>query len=95
MKSSKAQGLPITTVILAALGLVVLLILFGILTGKLQWFGKGLVACPGTCMQSTDCEASEGYDLGQQYVQNPRAPADLDQTGKCETPKVCCSSRKK
>ncbi|MBI4141225.1 hypothetical protein HY485_05305 [Candidatus Woesearchaeota archaeon] len=93
--NKQAQGLPITTVILAALGLVVLLILFGILTGKLQWFGKGLVACPGTCMLENECEAAEGYDLGRQYIQNPRAPADLDQTGKCETTEVCCSSRKK
>ncbi|MBI4141617.1 hypothetical protein HY484_01690 [Candidatus Woesearchaeota archaeon] len=91
----KAQGLPITTVILAALGLVVLLILFGILTGKLQWFGKGLVACPGTCVSSTQCEAAEGYDLGRQYLKNPNAPADVDQTGKCETTEVCCSARQR
>lgn len=92
---AKAQGLPITTVILAALGLVVLLILFGILTGKLQWFGKGIAACPGQCTTAEQCEEAEGYNLGLQYLKKENAPADVDQSGKCETTEVCCSARKR
>ncbi len=40
--NNKAQGLQISTVILAVLGILVLFLLIGIVTGKIGWFGKGL-----------------------------------------------------
>ena len=46
----RAQGLPITTVILAILGIVVLVILFAILTGRLTIFAGVANECPGTCV---------------------------------------------
>ncbi len=45
----RAQGLPITTVILAILGIVVLVILFAILTGRLTIFAGVANECPGRC----------------------------------------------
>jgi hypothetical protein len=45
----KAQGLPITTIIIAALALVVLVILFAIFTGRISIFGRGVTECPGKC----------------------------------------------
>ncbi|MEM4239677.1 MAG: hypothetical protein QXM31_02905 [Candidatus Woesearchaeota archaeon] len=37
----KAQGLPITTIIIAILAIVVLFIIIGLTTGKLRMFGAG------------------------------------------------------
>lgn len=74
----KAQGLPITTIIIAILALVVLIILIAITTGRLQLFGKGAsestkaVVCPGIVTSITKCEnpligdfvKSDGSKLG-------------------------------
>lgn len=46
----KAQGLPITTIIIAILGIAVLVILFAILTGRLTIFSATVAECPGTCV---------------------------------------------
>lgn len=83
--NNKAQGLPISTVILAALGLVVLLVLFGVLTGKLQIFGRGLSTCPGECMDPTVCTDNDGYNLGSEY----KAPEECKRSDY-----ICCSVRK-
>ncbi|MEM2915903.1 MAG: hypothetical protein QXT19_00890, partial [Candidatus Woesearchaeota archaeon] len=48
----KAQGLPITTIILAILGIVVLVILFAILTGRMAIFAGAANECPGRCVVS-------------------------------------------
>ena len=45
----KAQGLPITTIVIAAMALVVLVILFAITTGRLAIFGRAASECPGRC----------------------------------------------
>jgi len=44
-----AQGLSITTIIVAALALVVLVIIFAIFTGRISIFGRGITECPGRC----------------------------------------------
>lgn len=46
----RAQGLPITTVILAILGIIVLVILFAIMTGRLTIFAGAASECPGVCL---------------------------------------------
>jgi len=51
-RNKKAQGLPITTIIIAILGLVVLVILFAITTGRLAIFGRATAECPGTCVDA-------------------------------------------
>jgi len=45
----RAQGLPITTIILAILGLVVLVILFAVLTGRMTIFTGAVNECTGVC----------------------------------------------
>ncbi|MEM4239679.1 MAG: hypothetical protein QXM31_02915 [Candidatus Woesearchaeota archaeon] len=46
----RAQGLPITTIILAILGLVVLVLLYAMVTGRMTFFGRGVSECPGVCV---------------------------------------------
>ncbi len=56
----KAQGLPITTIILAILGIVVLVILFAILTGRLAIFAGAANECTGVCLVNpTDLQTAE------------------------------------
>ena len=50
----RAQGLPITTIIVAILGLVVLVILFAVTTGRLAIFGRGVSECPGACVYDSN-----------------------------------------
>ena len=42
MKSKKSQGISITTIIIAALALVVLVILIAVFTGRMGIWGQGL-----------------------------------------------------
>jgi len=57
----KAQALSIRTIIIAALGLTVLVILIMIVSGKIQSFTKGIEAeqelqkCPGVIKKITEC----------------------------------------
>ncbi len=83
----RAQGLPITTIIVAILGLVVLVILFAITTGRLAIFGRATSECPGTCigeytgsgdakqMLSTDRQCDPGFEkeVGGSYVKPGQA----------------------
>lgn len=56
----KAQGLPITTIIIAALALLVLVILVLVFTGRITMFGRGVSECPGRCV----APYSENPDMG-------------------------------
>ncbi len=52
MRQKKAQGLSINTIIIAALGLAVLVILFAVFTGRIGLFNKGvneLETCSQKC----------------------------------------------
>ena len=71
----KAQGLPITTIIIAALALVVLVILFAIFTGRISIFGRGITECPGNCIMQYS-------KTGEQAVTNGRTA--LDPGAKCD-----------
>lgn len=42
MSKKRAQGLSITTIIVAVIGLIILVVLIAIFTGRLGAFGKGL-----------------------------------------------------
>lgn len=58
---ARGQGLSITTIIIAALGLLVLIVLIAIFTGKVQMFGKGIgetteaKPCPGDIKPIAEC----------------------------------------
>lgn len=90
INSRKSQGMPINVVVIAAIALIILLVLIGIFTGKIKWFGQGLATCPGACMSAVDCQNLEAYDLGSQYVNK----GDTKVEGKCSASEICCSSKK-
>ncbi len=48
-KSRRAQGLPITTIIIAAIGIIVLVILIVIVQQRTTMFGTGLKETTGNC----------------------------------------------
>lgn len=45
----RAQGLPISTIIIAALGILVLVVIAGIFGGQIGKFGRAASECPGRC----------------------------------------------
>ncbi len=49
----KAQGLPITTIIIAALGILVLVVVGAIFGGQIGKFGRAASECPGRCVKVT------------------------------------------
>ena len=93
----RAQGLPITTIIIAILGLVVLVILFAITTGRLAIFGRATAECPGTCVgpytgttppDARPCDPAFEKLVGGNYLQSGQAQnTPPDQILKCTR---CC-----
>jgi len=71
----RAQGLPITTIILAILGLVVLVILFAVLTGRLTIFTGAVNECSGICV----------IDVQTKYVSKaaPGSPLEVREKAPC------------
>ncbi len=49
----RAQGLPISTIIIAALGLIVLIVLGVVFSGQIEKFGRAANACSGRCYKAT------------------------------------------
>ena len=45
----RGQGLPITTIIVAALGILVLVVIGAIFGGQIGKFGRAASECPGRC----------------------------------------------
>ncbi len=61
MKSKKAQGLPLNTIILALLGLAVMVLIIAAMTGRLGGFIKATAECPGRCTPH-DTPPSRDFD---------------------------------
>jgi len=65
MKSNKkGQGLSITTVVIAAIALLVLVVLAAIFAGRLgifSWKTKDCLQVGGTCDQGSECDAELGF----------------------------------
>ncbi len=56
IKPRKAQGLSLTTIIIAILVIIVMVVLIMIFTGRMNLFGKAIDACEGDCVVlSRDC----------------------------------------
>jgi hypothetical protein len=96
----RAQGLPITTIIIAILGLVVLVILFAITTGRLAIFGRATAECQGTCVgeytgaspavDARQCDPSFERPIVGTYIKAGQAQnTPPEQTLKCTR---CCVS---
>jgi hypothetical protein len=49
----KGQGLPISTIIIAALGILVLVVIGAIFGGQIGKFGKAASECPGRCYKAS------------------------------------------
>lgn len=56
----KAQGLPITTIIVAVIGLIVLVVIVAVLTGKLGSFSKGIDKT-NTCAATCNAVGADGH----------------------------------
>ena len=60
--NKRGQDLPITTIIIAALGIILLVVVAAIFSGKIGTFGRASSECPGVCYkssQSADMTADE------------------------------------
>ena len=84
MKPKKAQGLPITTIIIAILGLVVLIVIMFIFTGRIGIWGGEIAKCPGACLDG--CPADYATQPGS-YAKDAAGTPCKDTTGKQLT---CC-----
>ena|SRR3989344_4251548 len=79
----KGQGLPISTIIIAALGILVLVVLGAIFSGQIGKFSRTASECPGRCyvseskLQDLRVEASK--------LRLSMDPADLYETKDCDT----------
>jgi hypothetical protein len=83
--NKKAQGLSITTVVVAILAILVLVVLFYIFTTKTGGLSRQLITCPGDCADSAAaCGKYGGVELPEQttgkYI-----------TKQGNTCNVCCS----
>ncbi|MEM4263948.1 MAG: hypothetical protein QW666_03595 [Candidatus Woesearchaeota archaeon] len=67
----KGQGLPITTIVIAALALLVFVILFAITTGRLAIFTGAASECGGVCVAS-DLKGATADPAALQSMQAPR-----------------------
>jgi len=67
----RAQGLPISTIIVAALGILVLVVIGAIFGGQIFKFGKAASECPGRCYKLNI--PAEAATLGI-YSSNPCSP---------------------
>ena len=92
----KAQGLPVSTVILAAIGLVVLVLLFALVTGRLGILGRGLSECQGACIGqyvgnipelNIACDPQLSKELPGQYILAGQQGVPQEQIKKCTK---CC-----
>ena len=94
MFNKRAQGLSITTIIVAVIGLIILVVIIVMITGKLGAFGRGLESvssCENTCkavggdrgreLSSASCVDNPGVSVRKII---PGTFSDVD------TGKVCC-----
>ncbi len=66
----RGQGLPITTIIVAALGILVLVVIGAIFGGQIGKFGRAASECPGRCYKlNPPAEAPPGL-----YSPDPCGP---------------------
>jgi hypothetical protein len=80
MFKKRGQGLSITTIIIAVIGLIILVVLIALLTGRLGGFSKG-VEETGSC--DVSCKAA-GFD-GAESTVGTATPGILDSEGNtCE-----------
>lgn len=77
----RAQGLPISTIIIAALGILVLVVLGAIFGGQIGRFGRAASECPGRCFMSDSGLQNLRVEAAQARVAVD--PGTLFQTNDC------------
>ena len=95
----KGQGLPITTIVIAALALLVLVILFAITTGRLSIFAGAVNECPGVCKLASPPTTLSGVleagtnctDFEKEMTGKYIAGQNLKSADKPIVCKVCCA----
>lgn len=87
----RAQGLPITTIIIAALGLLVLVVIGAIFGGQIGKFGRVSGECQGRCVvgENTTCIPGIEKALSGRYIEPGQQGVAADQLQYCN---VCCVS---
>ena len=89
LKKRNAQGLSITTIIVAVIGLIILVVLVAVFTGRIGSFGKGLDTAK-SCQSA--CQAL-GKDPSVQTASACTASDEVYLPGKFATPhgtSCCC-----
>jgi hypothetical protein len=89
--NKKAQGLSITTVVVAILAILVLVVLFYIFTARVGPFSQTAMSCPsGACVDATTCTNKGGQVMPGGYIDIVTAGGPTE----CNTDtnaKICCS----
>jgi flagellar basal body-associated protein FliL len=80
----KAQGMSLNIIIIAAIGLLVLVILAVIFIGRIGTTTKSIDSCKGSCIDSAD-------DCVGQYQKVTSDPC-FASDGKTRTEQICCVS---
>jgi len=83
LKKKKSQGLSITTIILAVIGLIILVVLIMMITGRLGGFSKGVASsalCENVC-KSLNKDKTDS----QECTNGQKIPGDYE-----DTPAGCC-----
>jgi len=96
LRKRDAQGLSMNIIVLAVIGLIVLVVLIGILTGKLTFYTSGvneLTTCESTCKnigyKSSNIFSEEGCTInGGKSL--PGAFSDVSGTFAHGPKKICC-----
>lgn len=85
----KAQGLSLNTIIIAAIGLAVLVILFAVFTGRIGNFNEGVDSAQRNILScNAICDAA-GFDSGDELGQNQQCAGSVRSSsgGDC-----CCTN---
>ena len=85
---TKAQGLPISTIVIAALAILVLVILFFIVTGRMGIFAGAASECPGLCISAkaeAKIKTDYGLDLAATAMPTVLLGSDSKVAGKAKT----------
>ena len=89
MKQKKSQGLPINMIIIAAIGLIVLVVVLAIFSGKMGWVSKNIA---GTCQdQDGKCASTLtankcNYDYPMRVIAKGCKGTGKDDEGPCCLP---------
>tara|TARA_B100001971_G_C17706017_1_gene294072 strand:+ start:192 stop:473 length:282 start_codon:yes stop_codon:yes gene_type:complete len=89
MLNKKAQGLSVTTIIVAIIGLIILVAIILMLTGKLGDFGTGTESV-GNPLEACEGTDGQGGDLKELGVECDAGDVEIVASDSLGTGKKCC-----